>query len=307
VEIAALRIASLRLADLGLRNALPAAGPAGEQDAALVACAQSLAERTRARLDALDAMRKQWQNEDGPGAADGAAPVANALRVRRCEQGLHALLGKAVPLLPRFTLPDGSAAAAVFARSDELLAGAPANAFAWLDKVGKARPDVASLQDALAVRQLLSDEAPLWAVIGQLPDQVTWAATSAPADPKQAYLCLFALDEGGLAAAAAERPLAGLLVDTWIDQIPAPEVLTGVAMHFDAPSARAPQSLLLVVPPSGERFGFDFVVDSLLATLEAAQLRTVDPDVLQAYGHQMPIIFPPRKLDAGVKLDDDHD
>jgi hypothetical protein len=51
--------------------------------------------------------------------------------------------------------------------------------------------------------------------------------------------------------------------------------------------------------PRDRRWSFDNVVDTLLEALEAAKLRAVDPDVLVAYGHQMPAIYPPDGIDSG--------
>jgi hypothetical protein len=42
------------------------------------------------------------------------------------------------------------------------------------------------------------------------------------------------------------------VVDARTERIASPDIVTGVALHFDAPSSRAPQSLLLVVPPEGK-------------------------------------------------------
>jgi hypothetical protein len=89
--------------------------------------------------------------------------------------------------------------------------------------------------------------------------------------------------------------------DAWLDQVPARELVTGVALHFDAPSSRPPQAMLLLVPPEGERWSFDVVVDSLMETFEAAKLRAIDPDILLAHGHQAPAIFPPGSLSVGAQ------
>jgi hypothetical protein len=89
------------------------------------------------------------------------------------------------------------------------------------------------------------------------------------------------------------------VVDEWSELIPAQEAVTGIAVNYDAPTSRAPQALLLALPPAGRKWSFNRVVDTLLDTLEAAKLRAVDPDVLLAYGHQAPAIFPPVDIAAG--------
>ena len=57
--------------------------------------------------------------------------------------------------------------------------------------------------------------------------------------------------------------------------------------------------MLLGLPPRDQQWNFDNVVDTLLEAFEAAKLRAVDPDVLAAYGHQMPAIYPPTGIDSG--------
>ena len=76
-------------------------------------------------------------------------------------------------------------------------------------------------------------------------------------------------------------------------------MVTGVALNYDAPSSRPPQAMLLGLPPRDQQWNFDNVVDTLLEAFEAAKLRAVDPDVLAAYGHQMPAIYPPTGIDSG--------
>jgi hypothetical protein len=78
-----------------------------------------------------------------------------------------------------------------------------------------------------------------------------------------------------------------------------------VTFHFDSPAARAPQTMLLAVTPDKESWTLDLVLDTLLETLEAAQLRAVGPELLSAYGHHLPAIFPPRRLSAGAQPSED--
>jgi hypothetical protein len=92
-------------------------------------------------------------------------------------------------------------------------------------------------------------------------------------------------------------PTAGLLLDEWIEPLPGadrlrqatdivpaasspPESeLTGVAFHYDRPDAKAPQTVLIAVPPdTSQGWTADGLVQVLLETLELAKLRAIDPD-----------------------------
>src|SRR5690606_915082 len=41
-----------------------------------------------------------------------------------------------------------------------------------------------------------------------------------------------------------EVALRGLLLDAWTEAIPRPDTTTGIAFHYDAPGARAPNAIL---------------------------------------------------------------
>jgi hypothetical protein len=293
---AAVRSAMIALAAYSMLGAIPSTGWTKASRQQLYAEARALAKRARERQDALDDLVASW-------SADGETVVTDETRIKRARERLALVLGPGFPLLPRFTVPEPGPLAQGFKKSDTLLQHDPARAFAWLSRVAKAREPASHLDETLGLMELLLEETLAPPVVAQLPFVAGegWAAEAAPSTAAQGRLCLFAIDHGGLSALSSAGPLAGMVVDAWTERIASPDMVTGVALHFDAPSSRAPQSLLLVVPPEGESWSFDLVVDSLLETLEAAKLRAVDPDILMAYGHQMPAIFPPGLLAAGAQ------
>jgi hypothetical protein len=99
-------------------------------------------------------------------------------------------------------------------------------------------------------------------------------------------------------AVAPGRSVVGLVVDRWPERIPSGDQMTGVAFHFDGPSAEAPQTMLLTVPPEGVAWSSDLVVDAVLETIEWMQLRAVALDDLGDYGHALPTTFVPGNLDG---------
>jgi hypothetical protein len=68
---------------------------------------------------------------------------------------------------------------------------------------------------------------------------------------------------------------------------------TGLTFHYDAPAARAPQTVLLAVP--GDRNAATWTVDALLATVEEAieltHLRAVTPLWLKSLGTMLPALY----------------
>lgn len=85
---------------------------------------------------------------------------------------------------------------------------------------------------------------------------------------------------------------AGLFIEEWMEVVPSRDETTSVAFHVEAPSATAPQVMLLAVPPEGlTRWNASTaraVVDEALAL---ARIRLVDGDVLQGLGQLLPALL----------------
>jgi hypothetical protein len=76
-------------------------------------------------------------------------------------------------------------------------------------------------------------------------------------------------------------PVAGLVVDEWTEVVPDPTQLTGVSFHVDQPTSRAPQAILLAVPPTEDHtWTLDTLEAVVLETLDLAKLRLVDGEAL---------------------------
>ena len=87
-------------------------------------------------------------------------------------------------------------------------------------------------------------------------------------------------------------PLAGVLVDEWVEAVPSAKETTGIALQYDRPNATPPQTILIAVPPE---VGVPWTVWSmqqvLLETLDLARVRAVDPDALDEIGHYFPAMY----------------
>jgi|GEM_PF-2542012 len=77
-----------------------------------------------------------------------------------------------------------------------------------------------------------------------------------------------------------------LWLDEWAETLPQPQQPTALTFHFDQPNSEAPQTMLLVVPPTPARLlaGAVWTIDTLAGalneTLDLAKKRTVEPDGL---------------------------
>lgn len=96
---------------------------------------------------------------------------------------------------------------------------------------------------------------------------------------------------------------AGLYLDGWDELVPSPEQTTGVAFHYDAPDSRAPNAVLLAVPPANAK---QWTEADLLATvrdtLALSKMRMVDPERLSGLGHFLPAICLPQNSAGDVAM-----
>jgi hypothetical protein len=91
---------------------------------------------------------------------------------------------------------------------------------------------------------------------------------------------------------AADEPWCGFWLDEWAELIPNARETTGVAFHYDAPNAEAPQAILVAVaPPGHEHWSTSLVLDTLRETLELAKIRGVDAERLELLGQLLPATF----------------
>jgi hypothetical protein len=106
--------------------------------------------------------------------------------------------------------------------------------------------------------------------------------------PGRVSLAIYSTGAGPPDAGGSWR---GLVLDEWVELVPAPFERTAVAFHHDAPGAEAPQAIL-VVPPSSAATAWsaDEVRVTLEETLELAHARAVDAEML-SLGQVLPTIF----------------
>jgi hypothetical protein len=269
----AVRTALAGLAGYGLPHAPPAspgglpAGAAGAaEDAALADQVAAVAAEADRRLAAAATARASGD------------PVG----------ALRAVFGPAFPVVPPCAAPPdatgtaGGELAAGLAARDAAGDAGDSTVGAWLESVAAVRAGVARLADVrlLAGAVAAGGASPATALrVAQLPaDAGGWAALAGPggAPPRAGVVSLT------LAGPAPDPagPVAALLVDDWVEVVPATRQDTAVVFQLDAPSACAPQAVLLAVAADpGRRWTDDAVEEVVLDTVRLAQLRAVDLDL----------------------------
>lgn len=162
---------------------------------------------------------------------------------------------------------------------------------AWLTQVGLVRPPVGALLDLEVLTAATTPGGGPAPGLAQVPHRRgPWAAVERPGDGEERLSILSVTGPEGL---AVDEPIAGLFIDGWTEGIPRPAIQTGIAVHFDAPTARPPQAILLSVVDDERGFSADDLCDQLLHTIELAKRRCIGPDRLVEIGHYLPAVLLP--------------
>jgi hypothetical protein len=265
----------VRTAYFGVYGSVPAAAAGGSADdeATLVAQVDRVLDEVEARLAAADDFAPSQQD---PPTVDG--------QVER----LQALLGDDFVVCPPFAPTNPTELHRTL--GDDHLVDDRYEPDTWLQRVARVRDlpktyrQLRTAADALDVAT--GDTGPLRRTldVGQLPHV-----------PGQDWL-----GRDGVTPSGGE-----------VERTPASEETLGLSMRYDDPSARAPQSILLAVPPTWERDGAtldategtggvedvgpstwtDALLDRTVAeTFAQIEARSVDLDAFDRFGHLLPML-----------------
>lgn len=208
-----------------------------------------------------------------------AVAVSDEDPARAAGQRIAALLTKAFKTLPLFRPTARGALATGFAHKDALLQGDATRFTRWLHDYARVRPACEALDLVVTLSEALGQPPRLDAAQFPVVPGQPWIGEQLPESGPLPRLSLVALNP--LTLAGFDR-LAGLAVDRWSEVISEPRRSTGLAFHYDAPKAQAPQVLLLAVPPDPQAsdWRFEDLESTLLETLELAKLRGIAPEDL---------------------------
>jgi hypothetical protein len=232
---------------------------------------------------------------------DRAAPAAEVAALEASAQAA-ALAELAVPdgrlaILARVPVADVPSLQALAADGSTGLSAFDRD---WVAAVAAVRAPMARLELLQLEAMLDPAGAPLRCWSDRRDDP--WQADVAPGPdgrrPPSRMLALF-----GPQGVMSGTEIAIGLVDAWGETIPETEHITSAAFGFSAPAARAPQAILLAVPPNpAQRLDGATIVEILAETRLAARARAADPAELGAALAALPSIMLPAAGPTAVEV-----
>ncbi len=289
-DLDGIRRAVALLADHGIPSAVTAAAAT---DSELIAAAWAVAEHGAKLCD--EAERQLGEGAEEPGGARTAGAGDAEGRLAALQEAATTLLGPSLIVVPALSgggdLPSGILTTA------DLGGGEWEGAFVvddWIESSARVRPALGRVDD-FRLASTVAGSPGLDPVVCQLPrrQDAGWVAGTAPpaAEP---LVHTVMLTEPGTDIASLT---GGLVLDEWTEVLPRPDTTTGLAVHYDAPDARAPQSVLLAVHPdpdnSAQPWSWEMIESMVSDTLDLARLRLVELDQLAttALDEYLPAVY----------------
>jgi hypothetical protein len=263
--------ALIAAANSGVPGAFPSPDPT--QWSAQVAAATTA---IQARIAVLDGLAS-------------ASPASDDERRVQHTARLNAVFGDNFLVLP--ALDSTYTWGQLWSSSTSLQGDDPLAAGTWFQRMARLRPGVERLDAALLYAEALAGATLTHFEVAQLPATAgdRWLALSQTAKAPSGRLSLVAFAPEPI---PGNTSVAGLTIDEWVEVLPDAQQITGVSLHHDDPTARAPQAILLGVRPDDfPEWTLESVEGTVLEALEEAKLRAVDPDALTGLGHYLPALY----------------
>jgi hypothetical protein len=283
--LATVRDLLLQCAHFGVPGAIPipATGDASADRVALSVQAGGVAPQLVSRVERLDAMEHAF---NPVAATDDDARRQHVAR-------LQAVFGDSFVVLPVFQPANAADITKALTRSTDVQDGDPLAVVTWFSRASRVREGVQRLDAAIRYADAMGTGEQLNLRVAQLPyqDRDRWVGLPLAGD-QPLSASRFSLIVQSTPSLDLARPLAGLLIDEWVEVLPSAVETTGMVFQFDQPNAAPPQSVLLAVPPDLDAgWTLQALQQVLLDTLALARLRTVDPQALDQIGHYLPAAY----------------
>jgi len=285
--VEALRERMLALTQFGIMGAVPLS-PSGQTDddlRTLAVQAQSLAREAAAQLAKVDRIEQALADRT----------LTDEARLTFQQQRLRAVFGDGFVVLPRFRPANATSIQQALAASTDVQGGDPLAVLTFHQRVARVREAVAQLDDTLRYAEALGTGDSLTLQVAQLPyhEQDRWIGLSAtPEKPLTAGRLSLVIHLTG--SVDFSQPLAGLMIDEWVEVVPNANETTGLVFQYNQPDACPPQAILLAVPPNPAEQNVwtqSSLVQVLRETMDLAHIRAVTPDLLDELNQYLPALY----------------
>jgi hypothetical protein len=284
-SLEALREAILRASYFSVAGAVPlsATGEAPADRDVLLLQANSIAKELAQRSTQLKKLHTDFN------ATTATIEDQRDYRLKR----LRATFSNAFVVLPRFAPENAAELGQALADSAKIQDNDPLAVVTWFQRAARVRDGVARLDAALRYAEAVGTGERLHLTVAQLPYGASDRWVGLPLKLGQPLSAArFSLVVQSAAQLNVTQPLAGLLIDEWVEVVPNASETTGVVLQYDQPDAMPPQCILLAVPPDLEQpWNLWSLQQVLLETLDLACLRAIDPDALDEVGHYLPALY----------------
>ncbi|HEX6731781.1 MAG TPA: hypothetical protein VF074_17275, partial [Pyrinomonadaceae bacterium] len=284
-QLEPLRQLILRASAFGVAGAVPlsAAGDSPSDRQVLLTQASSIQKELNQRVEQMDKL----------GANFNATTATTEDAYKHAVARLQLVFGKGFIVLPRFKPTNVEELEKALAASDKIQGDDPLVSITWFQRMARVREGIARLNAALNYSEALNTGEKLKLTIVQLPlgEDDRWVAL--PLEPgKSLPGGKLSLAVQSVAKLDVQQPVAGALIDEWVEVVPSTTETTGIALQYDQPNAAPPQTILLAVPPEIESpWTIGSLQQVLLETLDLARVRAVDPVTLDEVGHYLPALY----------------
>ncbi|MEF8856504.1 MAG: hypothetical protein V5A16_03690, partial [Haloplanus sp.] len=274
------RLPLVRASYFGVYGSTPQSADGGTpaDGAALRSQARVVADRVTARLD-----------EAAGAVSANERSIETSVAAQRTR--IRAVFGEQFVVLAPFVPTNGPELVRTFGNDGLLDAGSSLAPETWLQRNAQVRERPADFREAISYVEALTGMLVRDLAVGQLPHRPEddWVGIDG-INPRPGQLSLVAQFGLDFRVPDLTRTVRGVFVDEHVERVPSDEVTTGLAINYDDPGNRAPQSILLAVPPADGEWSIDVLESTVRETMRLSKFRAVDLADLPDFGHFLPML-----------------
>jgi len=250
-------------------------GTPTEPDGGSVEVTDRLLEQARALLKRLrNRIEESTPLDPRIHSALDTQPLAQ--RVETQTDRLERLFGDGFTVLPPFSPTNRDELSSTFTDENLIPDDQSLAAETWLQRSAAHRDRMDKFRETRSYADAFSETLAPSLTVGQVPyrEGDTWTGVEG-VEPEAGRISLVAEFGPGASTDVVADQMAGLSIDEWTETVPAAEETTGIALNYDDPGNRAPQSILLVPPPSSGPPTLDHLASTVAETADYAKRRSL--------------------------------